>query len=145
MIPPRSPYCLIQEDLWPNEWRILVSCVLLNRTARKQVERVLPDVFKLCPTASHMANCDIEQLSSIIAPLGFKNRRANSLVELSKKYLASNWKHAKDLPGIGEYGAAVWDIFVIGEIPKECPKDHALTLWWNWYVHHDASPRHEKL
>lgn len=137
MIPPRSPYCLIQEDLWPNEWRILVSCVLLNRTARRQVERVLPDLFNLCPTAQDMVNCNAEQLASIIAPLGFKNRRAVSLIQLSKNYLQTNWQHAKELPGIGEYGAAVWEIFVKGVLPPVAPKDHALTWYHAWRLKHD--------
>jgi len=46
-IPPRSGYGLIQEDLWPDEWKILVSCMMLNYTSRKQVEKILPSFFKM--------------------------------------------------------------------------------------------------
>lgn len=137
MPPPRSPYCLIQEDLWPNNWKILIVCVLLNRTTRKQVEKILPSLFKLCPTVQSMSNCNLSQLTSVIAPLGFKNKRAITLINLSKNYLKTNWTHAKELPGIGDYGAAAWDIFVLGKIPDVCPKDHALTLYYKWLTKHD--------
>lgn len=139
MIPLRSPYCLIQEDLWPDKWKILISCILLNRTSRKQVEKILPTLFKLCPTPQDMIDCNIDLLTSVIAPLGFKNKRVITLIKLSKNFLEQNWKHARDLPGIGEYGSDVWDIFVRGIIPKSCPKDHALTLWWNWYTFHSSA------
>ena len=137
MIPPRSPYCLIQEDLWPDKWKMLVSCVLLNRTARKQVERILPQLFALCPTPNDMAQCDPALLASVISPLGFKNRRAVTLINLSKNFLMPNWTHASELPGIGEYGSAVWDIFVLNKLPDQAPNDHALTWYYNWRLQND--------
>lgn len=132
MIPPRSPYCLIQEDFWPDKWKILISCILLNRTSRKQVEKVIPDLFDLCPEPNIMSTCDVDQLASVIAPLGFKNRRAITLINFSKSFLKTNWKHASELPGIGEYGSAVWDIFVLNKMPDKAPNDHALVWYWTW-------------
>ena len=132
MIPPRSPYCLIQEDLWPDAHRILVACMLLNLTTRRAMEKVLPRVFRAYPTPEAMAAADPNDLSQIIAPLGFRNRRTKNLIEMSKRYLEPNWKHAKELPGIGEYGAAAWDIFVLRKLPAECPKDGALKNYYKW-------------
>lgn len=137
MIPPRSPYCLIQEDLWPDKWKMLVACVLLNRTARKQVEKILPQLFAMCPTPKDMVLCDPQLLASVISPLGFKNRRAVTLINLSKNFLMSNWSHASELPGIGEYGASVWDIFVLNKMPDQAPNDHALTWYYNWRLQND--------
>lgn len=141
MIPPRSPYSLIQEDLWPNEWKILVSCILLNCTTRKQVEKVMPRLFQLCPDAASMSVVDKEPLARVIAPLGFKNKRSSTLISMSKAYLKGGWTHAKELPGVGEYAAAAWEIFVKRSMPSMCPKDHALTLWWKWHQRHRASSR----
>jgi methyl-CpG-binding domain protein 4 len=145
MIPPRSPYSLIQEDLWPDEWKILVACMLLNCTTRAAMEKVLPRLFSKYPDATAMAAADHGELAQVIARLGFGNRRAGNLIKMSQHYLGTNWKHARDLPGIGEYAAAAWEIFVRGIIPKECPKDHALTRWWEWYVLHASFSTHEKL
>ena len=36
-VPPASPFGLIQEALWKEPWKLLVACMLLNKTAGKQV------------------------------------------------------------------------------------------------------------
>ena len=35
--PPRSPFSLIEEWLWNQPWRLLVACILLNKTTGKQM------------------------------------------------------------------------------------------------------------
>jgi len=136
MIPPRSPYSLIQEDLWPDEWKILVACMLLNCTTRKAMEKVIPHLFFKYPNAASMATAEHRELSQVISRLGFGNRRASNLIKMSQHYLASNWEHARDLPGIGEYAAAAWEIFVKGMLPSNCPKDHSLVKYYNWRKKH---------
>lgn len=136
MIPPRSPFGLIQEDLWPDEFRILVVCMLLNCTTRKSVEKVVPKLFAKYPDAHAMASAKQEDLSAIISPLGFRNRRSAGLIKMSKAYLKKSWSHASELPGIGPYGSAAWEIFSRCSVPETCPNDHALTLWWHWYQKH---------
>ena len=137
-LPPVSPYGLIQETLWPDGWKILVACIMLNCTTRRAAEKVIPKVFRKYPTAEELAEADPEELSKIIAELGFKNKRTRILIEFSKNYCVSNWQHPKDLPGIGDYAGAAWDIFMKGEIPKECPKDGALANWWRWMKRHNS-------
>jgi len=137
MIPPRSPYGLIQEDLWPDEWKILVSCMLLNCTTRKAMEKVTPKLFSVYPDAQSMAAADPTQLAAIVASLGFKNRRTKNLIDMSAAYCRKNWKHAKDLPGIGLYAAAAWEMFCVGSLPAEPPADHALVKYYFWRKKHD--------
>jgi hypothetical protein len=36
-IPPVSPYGLIQEQLYRDPWKVLVACMLLNKTGGRQV------------------------------------------------------------------------------------------------------------
>ena len=74
----------------------------------------------------------------VIRPLGFANRRAENLFKMTHHYLAGPWEHARDLPGIGEYGARSWEIFCRGIIGDEVPKDHALTDYWRWYQQHEG-------
>lgn len=131
-IPLRSPYGLIQEDLWPNEWAIFVACILLNCTTRKSVEKVFPDLIRRYPDAHSMSQADSSELSHIIARLGFGNRRSRYLIEMSKAYLKKDWKHASELPGIGEYASAAWEIFIKNELPSTCPKDGALSAYYCW-------------
>lgn len=135
-IPPRSPYGLIQEDMWPNEWVILLCCMLLNCTTRRTVEKVLPRLLEKYPDAEAMAAADEGELSDIIRCLGFGNRRAKNIVNMSRAYVYDDWTHPSQLPGIGEYASAAWEIFVKNRLPSECPKDGALTLYYKWRKNH---------
>jgi methyl-CpG-binding domain protein 4 len=138
-IPPISPYGLIQESLWPNEWLILVSCMMLNCTTRKQVEKVLPIFLKKWPTPNDLLTCDMVDLVTTISPLGFGNKRADNLIKMTKHYLMSNWTHAGQLPGIGQYASAAWEIFCVGRLSDQPPKDHALVKYWTWALKHFKS------
>lgn len=139
LIPPISPFGLIQEALWPNEWKILVVCIFLNQTSRKQVEKVWDSFVKLCPGPRELLLTPRESVAEIIKPLGFKDRRTKLLYAMTEVYLAANWEHAHDLPGIGEYGARSWEIFVKGVSGDTEPKDHALTVYWKWVKSQIAS------
>lgn len=135
-IPPCSPYGLIQESLWSGksecEWLIIVSCVLLNRTRRKQVERILPEFIRRWPTPNHFIRAKRTQVTCLIGPLGFASRRTDNLMKMSHCYLFDQWKHARELPGIGAYAARAWEIFCRGELGTEPPNDHALLSYWKW-------------
>ena len=139
MIPPRSPYSLIQEDLWGEphyEWRILVSCMLLNQTTRRQAEKVMPEFFRRWPQPRLLAKADPVEIAELIGCLGFVRRRTLNLKKMTSGYLSGSWTHARELYGIGDYGAAAWEIFCKGTLPDDCPKDHALTLYWKWRKKH---------
>jgi len=137
MIPPRSGYGLIQEDLWPDSWKIFVSCVMLNCTTRKQVEKILPKFFSLWPSAEELLKSNPEDIAETIATLGFKNRRTKNLLSMSRSYLEREWKDPREIPGIGEYGARAWEIFCADKLGDEPPKDGALVLYWEWRKKHD--------
>jgi methyl-CpG-binding domain protein 4 len=137
VIPKRSPYGLIQEDLWPNEWLILVSCMMLNCTTRKQVEKVLPPFIAAWPTPQAFLKADPESIQAMIRPLGFAKRRTQNLLKMTERYLAAPWEHAHELPGIGDYAARAWEIFCRDTLGDEPPKDHALVQYWTWRKQHE--------
>lgn len=128
-VPLVSPYGLIQESLWPNEWLILVSCMMLNQTQRKQVERVLPEFIRRWPTPATFLSAQREDVVDLLRPLGFYNRRTDNLFKMTERYVAAPWQHVRELPGIGEYAARAWEIFVLGELGEDPPKDHALVKY----------------
>jgi methyl-CpG-binding domain protein 4 len=132
-LPPVSPYGLIQEQLWPNEWKILIVCMMLNQTRRGQVERVLPDFFDRWPNPQALLQATSGDVCEVIRSLGFAVKRTDNLFMMTRHYLSGPWQHARELPGIGEYGARSWEIFCQGIIGDTPPKDHALVQWWNWY------------
>ena len=131
-VPPRSPYSLLQEDVWPNSWMILVTCVMLNCTTRKQVEKVLPEFVKRWPTPQDFIKAATVDVATLIKPLGFVQRRTVALKRMTELYLTGPWSDPRELPGIGEYGARAWEIFCKGDLGNEPPKDHALVQYWEW-------------
>lgn len=132
-VPKCSPIGLIQESLFPNEWLILVAAMMLNCTSRKQVERVFPEFIRRWPTPTTFAAADLSEVSDLCKPLGFANRRTQNIHKMTMHYLSAPWTHARELPGIGEYGAACHEIFCRGNIPTVPPKDHALKRYVEWH------------
>lgn len=132
----RSPYSLIQEDLWSSapesEWLILVACMMLNCTSRKQVERVILEFRRRWPTPVAFIAASDDDVITLCRPLGFANRRTKALKKMTSAYLQGDWAHASELPGIGPYASASWEIFCAGALPVECPRDHALVLYYLW-------------
>ena len=129
MIPVRSIRRLIQEDYYPDEFKCLVCCLLLNRCRGATVRGVVGALFERFPGAVDMAQADVGELTTILRPLGFQNQRAKRLVEFSKAYNAG-FKDVSELPGVGEYAADFWRIFFLEELGDEAPKDHALVDYW---------------
>ena len=115
--PPRSPFGLLEEILWADEWKMLVACMMLNCTTRVQVDRVLWRLFATTPTPeaavalgrrfvddsrrgsattrARSAELDAEgfsvagaaRLEALLAPLGLHRKRARAFVRLSEDYL----------------------------------------------------------
>jgi len=136
MIPKRSPFGLIQEDLWPDEWKCLVACMMLNCTSRRQIEKVLPAFFNKWPNAKKFLMAQREEVVELIAPLGFQNRRTDRLFEMTTVYDTGNWKHISELPGIGDYATRSWEIFFKDKLGNHQPVDGVLALYWKWRKKH---------
>ena len=113
-------------------WKHMVAVMCLNLTYRKQVKTVLPLLFEKYPTPAAMSNAVHEDLSKIIKPLGFYNRRARSLVRMSKDYLTKDWSKASELYGCGKYADDCYKVFCTGEWKSVEPTDHALNDYVDW-------------
>jgi methyl-CpG-binding domain protein 4 len=110
--PGRSPFGLLEEILWADEWKMLVACMMLNCTTRVQVDRVLWRLFATTPTAraavalgregprtasrgaaedekdaDRFSVAGASLLEAILAPLGLHRKRARAFVRLSEDYL----------------------------------------------------------
>jgi len=138
MIPYRSPYGLIQEDLFPDEWKCLVACLMLNCTSRRQIEKVIPEFFQRWTCPESFLRADREDVRLLISRLGFQNRRTTRLFEMTEAYLTNDWSHVSELPGIGEYASRAWEIFFQNKLGDKPPNDGALVLYWKWRKKHDC-------
>ena len=128
-IPPKSPYDLLQERYWPDDWKILVVCLMLNQTSRKQVEPMIESFFDKYPDALSIVQADEEDLVVRLKSLGLVNRRIKTLKKFSSGYLERKWKSAKDLYGCGKYADDAYRIFIKGDWKNVEPNDHALNFY----------------
>jgi len=110
---PGQPLCddlMVQEQI-DGSWQHMVGVICLNQTNRKQVKRVLPVLFNLCPTPMHYLNSLPETIKEIIKPLGMVNIREHRIRRMSKDYLTWDGNDATMLYGIGKYGSDSYEIF----------------------------------
>ena len=101
---------LLQEIYLTDPWKMLVCCMLLNLTNRKQVDTVREELFTKYRTPKDMMNADHRELANILKPLGLYNRRATSLRLMSAGYI-NGFKSVVELYGIGQYAKDSWEIF----------------------------------
>ena len=131
-VAPKSPGGLLQEKYLPDEWKVLVCCILLNRTKRAQVEPIVDQLFNVYPNACAMAEANLDDLANILRKLGFQNRRAKSLVKFSTQFSQTNWTDPRQLHAVGEYAARGWEMLCAGVVGDDPPPDHALLYYYEY-------------
>ncbi|ESQ49233.1 hypothetical protein EUTSA_v10020704mg [Eutrema salsugineum] len=131
-VPPRSPCNLLQEDHWHDPWRVLVICMLLNKTSGAQTRGVISDLFVLCPDAKSATEVEEKEIESLIKPLGLQKKRAKMIQRFSLEYLQESWTHVTQLYGVGKYAADAYAIFCNGKWDCVRPADHMLNYYWEF-------------
>jgi methyl-CpG-binding domain protein 4 len=127
-VPPPSPYGLLQEAVFYDPWRVLVVCVLLNKTTCLQVRTVVSQLFVICPTAEAAALADVESIRRVIAPLGLV-KRAEGIISLSAAYLTTSWVRVTELPFVGKYASDAYALFCSGAWRDVEPDDKELVRY----------------
>ena len=125
--PPQ--FGLIQEMYWPDEWKMLVCCLCLNLTTRKQMEPVVAQLFARWPTPQDMSNADPDEISEMTVSLGMQHKRAQTLIRFSREYL-TGFDSVRKLHGVGKYAEDSHLIFALGDWQAVRPTDGALTKYW---------------
>ena len=132
-IAPKSPYNLIQEQLWEDPWKIFVACIFCNLTKRVQAEPYMWQFFKKYPTAEKASGANSKEIKEMIQPLGLSERRSRTLIKMSNDYINKEWRdNPAILYGIGKYGSDAYNIFCTGIWKEITPKDHALNDYHNF-------------
>jgi methyl-CpG-binding domain protein 4 len=126
---------LLQLRFKDDPWKVLVCCVLLNRTSRKQVDPIIDVLFEAYPSPSAMARARVGELRELMRPLGFSFQRAQRLVDLSDEWEAlgpdPSYESIGTLSGVGPYARDAYRLFVLNDLTVE-PEDKKLRQWVNW-------------
>ena len=137
-LPPKSPYNLIQEQLWQDPWKIFVACIFCNLTRRVDAEPYMWEFFERYPEPELALDADLDVLVAMISPLGLSKRRAKALIQMSDDYLNKDWRDdPRNLYGIGKYASDAYRIFCLGDWKSVVPKDGALVNYHNFLKFHE--------
>ena len=128
-VPPKSPYGLIQERYWPDEWKVLVCCLCLNLTSCRQLDAIVDELFGRWPTPQALLRAHEDDVKELLSHLGMQHRRTKTLFRFTQEYLAGGWTEAKQLYGCGKYADDCYRIFFRGDWRDVKPKDKALNLY----------------
>ena len=131
MVKVASPYNLLQEIYNEHPWRMLVCCIMLNCTSRKQVDLVREKFFHKYPDAKSASFANPEEMATLISILGFKNKRTNTIKRFSDDWINLEWSEPHALYGIGKYGQDSWEIFQKGNLDV-APTDGVLNTYLTW-------------
>jgi methyl-CpG-binding domain protein 4 len=128
---------LIQLKYRRQPWRLLVACVLLNRTRGSVADPVIRELFRRWPDAVTLSGADRDELAELLRPLGLHNNRAGALIALSAAWPRRRLRRADvlRLPGLGPYAADAYELLVLGDL-SVVPEDRELLRWWSWAVFH---------
>lgn len=131
-VPPVSPYGLIQEKLYKDPWKLLVACMLLNKTAGQQMHKVIWNLFDFVGSPEAAVAARTEDIANMIHSLGLHKKRANMIQRFSVEYMRDDWADVSELHGIGKYASDAYTIFCEGRWREVIPNDHMLLKYWEW-------------
>ncbi|MDC7227987.1 MAG: endonuclease III [Spirochaetales bacterium] len=80
---------------YENNFQLLIGVILSAQTTDRQVNQVLPGLFRKYPTPKDLGAADIKAVSEIIRPLGFFNVKASNII---KTAAAVATEHGGEVP-----------------------------------------------
>jgi methyl-CpG-binding domain protein 4 len=117
---------LTQEKYRGDPWKVLVTCVMLNKTAGRVANPIIDEFLRRWPTAESFAFAERSEVDLLIQSLGLVNIRIRRLTYLSM-CLNAGFPYDR-IPGIGKYGRDSYLMFVEGRTDVK-PTDKRLIAY----------------
>lgn len=113
---------MIQDMYRNNKWKMLMCCIMLNRSKGGVVKKVAPNFFDEFESALSVINGDKDLMTKIIQPLGLQNERVNRMKDLSEWFINNKKVVTSDdllgAPGVGDFTIESWSVFIDRIIPE---------------------------
>ena len=93
-------------------YKVLVTEMLLQKTAVKPVEKLWPKLFERYPNVESLAASSSDELETLIGLLGLRKRTkalhniASAIIEQSDGEILGDINYLESLPGVGNYTAS---------------------------------------
>jgi len=105
---------MIQDVYRNSPWKMLVAVVLLNRAKGTKVREMLPQFFVNWKRPPDLAHADHDRLVKFLEPLGFQEKRATVLKDMSANFLQTG--NVSELvsmtKGLGDYAIESVEVFL---------------------------------
>ena len=88
------------------DYELLIATMLSAQTTDKKVNSVTEILFKKYKNLESLSKADIEDIKTIIKPIGTYNKKAYNVIEIAKKilplgYVPNDRTFLESLPGVG--------------------------------------------
>lgn len=100
-----NPRCELN---YTKDYELLLATMLSAQTTDKRVNQVTNILFKKYSNLKDLSNADLNEVKSIIKPIGTYNKKAKNLIEIAKRLkndcngqLPNNRTYLESLPGVG--------------------------------------------
>lgn len=110
----RSKYGEPRHRWREDPFKVLISCVLSQRTREENTEKASRALFSIISTPEDILKMSEEEIAKIIRPVGFSKQKAKNILKICKilveKYggkVPAEKEVLKSLPGVGEKTANV--------------------------------------
>jgi endonuclease-3 len=121
-----------------NEFTFLIAVVLSAQTTDGIVNQVTQHLFPIASTPELLSNLSISDVQRIIQPVGLANKKAEYIVNISRKLVGefggqvpSTFRELESLPGVGHKTASVVMSQVFG-VPSIAVDTHVHRLSLRW-------------
>lgn len=124
--PPRK-LDILEVKYMPNPWKVLICCILLNRTKKTVAAPVIERLFEKYPTPEKLSRAKESSIEEIIRTLGLQKQRAKTLKVFSQQVVERGISEdtIDNLRGIGQYAKDAYNIFFHGS-KRVHSRDYAL-------------------
>lgn len=104
-----NPEC---ELVFKTDYQLIISVMLSAQTTDKRVNEVTSILYKKYSSLEKLMNANVNDIKTIIRPLGSYNKKAENIIEISKQinnlgYVPNNREFLESLPGVGRKTANV--------------------------------------
>ncbi len=140
---------IILDELYPrmeipldhhDPYTLLIAVLLSAQSTDKRVNLITPILFERADNPRDMAKVPVEEVRSIIRPVGLSPQKSTAIVELSRilveKYdgkVPADMDLLEELPGVGHKTASVVMVQAFGQ-PAFPVDTHIHRLAWRWML-----------
>ena len=98
-----NPKCELN---YSKDYELLIAVMLSAQTTDKRVNEVTSVLFKRYDSLLKLASADVDDIKNIIKSIGMVNKKAQNVIDISKKllligYVPNDRKFLEMLPGVG--------------------------------------------